>query len=99
MAILSVTNDLIKAMDEKKISILVLMDMSKGFDSINHDRDGCDLNFVALVCLHQCLNGSKATLKEGTSMSVLEMWFRSLSQLIMEFRRGPFLALFCLLFI
>lgn len=48
MAILSVTNDLIKAMDEKKISILVLMDMSKGFDSINHDRDGCKLNFVAL---------------------------------------------------
>ena len=30
-------------------------------------------------------------------MIVLEMWFPSLSQLIMEFHRGPFLALFCLL--
>lgn len=36
-ALLSVTDDLLKAMDEKKISILVLMDMSKAFDSINHD--------------------------------------------------------------
>ena len=37
MALLSVTDDLLKAMDEKKISILVLMNMSKAFDSINHD--------------------------------------------------------------
>ena len=37
MSLLPVTDDLIKAMDEKKISILVLMDMSKAFDSINHD--------------------------------------------------------------
>ena len=36
-ALLSVTDDLLQAMDEKKISILVLMDMSKAFDSINHD--------------------------------------------------------------
>ena len=36
-ALLSVTDDLLKAMDEKKISILVLMDTSKAFDSINHD--------------------------------------------------------------
>ena len=36
-ALLSVTDDLLKAMDEKKISILVLMDMSKAFDSINHN--------------------------------------------------------------
>ena len=27
----------VKAMDEKKISLLVLMDMSKAFESINHD--------------------------------------------------------------
>ena len=36
-ALLCVTDELLKAMDEKKISILVLMDMSKAFDSINHD--------------------------------------------------------------
>ena len=36
-ALLSVTDDPLKAMDEKKISILVLTDMSKVFDSISHD--------------------------------------------------------------
>ena len=36
MALLSVSDDLWKAM-EKKISVLVLMDMSKAFDSINHN--------------------------------------------------------------
>ena len=36
-ALLSVTDDLLKAMDEKKILILVFMDMSKAFDSINHN--------------------------------------------------------------
>jgi len=35
--LLSVTDDLLKAMDEKKISILSMMDTSNGFDSINHD--------------------------------------------------------------
>ena len=34
---LSVTDDLLKAIDEKKISILVLMEMWKAFDSINHN--------------------------------------------------------------
>ena len=36
LALLSVTDDLSQAMDKKKISILVLKDMSKAFDSINH---------------------------------------------------------------
>ena len=35
--LLSVTDDLLKAMDEKKISILVMMGMSKAFVSRNHD--------------------------------------------------------------
>ena len=36
---------------------------------------------------------------QGASMFVLGMWFRSLSQLIMEFQKGLFLAFLCLLFI
>ena len=32
-ALLSVTDELLKDMDEKKVSILVLMDMSKAFES------------------------------------------------------------------
>ena len=36
-ALLHVTDELLKAMDDKKASILVLLDMSKVFDSIRHD--------------------------------------------------------------
>ena len=33
----TVTGELLKAMDEKSISLLVLLDMSKAFDSLNHN--------------------------------------------------------------
>ena len=36
-ALLCVTDDLLQAIDDKKISALVLLDMSKAFDSIRHD--------------------------------------------------------------
>ena len=36
-ALLHVTDKLLKAMDEKKIFVVVLLDMSKAFDSIRHD--------------------------------------------------------------
>ena len=36
-ALLHVIDELLKAMDEKNISILVLLDMSNAFDSINHN--------------------------------------------------------------
>ena len=36
-AVIYVTDELLKAMDEKSISILVLLDMSKAFDSLNHN--------------------------------------------------------------
>ena len=36
-ALLHVTDDFLMAMDEKKISAVVLLDMSKAFDSIHHD--------------------------------------------------------------
>ena len=92
-ALLSATDDLLKAMDEKKISTLVLMDMSKAFDRVNHDM---------LLSKFRSLGVSPWALewfKEGASTFVLGMWFRSLSQLIIEFHKGPFLAFFCLLFI
>ena len=50
-ALLSLTDDLLKAMDERKISILVLMNMWKAFDSINHD-----LLLVKLRSLVVCLS-------------------------------------------
>ena len=36
-ALLKVTDDILKAMDEKLITIMVLIDFSKAFDSINHE--------------------------------------------------------------
>ena len=36
-ALLNVTDQLFQAMDSKKVSIMVLLDMSKAFDSIRHD--------------------------------------------------------------
>ena len=32
-----VTDELLKAMDEKSICLLALLDMSKAFDSLNHN--------------------------------------------------------------
>ena len=34
--LLCVTDDLLLAMDSKKVSVVVLLDMSKAFDSISH---------------------------------------------------------------
>ena len=36
-ALLCVTDDLLRAMDYKKVSVIVLLDMSKAFDSVHHD--------------------------------------------------------------
>ena len=47
-ALIYVTDELLKAMDEKAISILVLLDMSKAFDSLNH------ISKIQLVVYYQC---------------------------------------------
>ena len=36
-ALLYITDQLLQAMDDKKVSIMVFLDMSKAFDSIQHD--------------------------------------------------------------
>ena len=36
-ALIQVTDELLKAIDEKSVSLLVLLDMSKAFDSLNHE--------------------------------------------------------------
>ena len=36
-ALINVTDTILKAIDEKAVSLLVLLDMSKAFDSLNHN--------------------------------------------------------------
>ena len=36
-ALINVTDNIVKAIDEKSASLLVLLDMSKAFDSLNHN--------------------------------------------------------------
>ena len=37
---LLVTDHILNAVDEKKVNVLVLLDLSKGFDGIDHDYGG-----------------------------------------------------------
>ena len=96
-ALLSVTDELLKAMDEKKISLLVLMDMSKAFDSINHDMLLLKLRSLGvspstLEWFNSYLKGRYQYVRIGDAIL-------SLFHLTMVYHRGPSLAPFCLLFI
>ena len=69
-ALLCVTDDLLQAIDDKKISVLVLLNMSKAFDSIRHIL--LQKNYKLLVSPFHAKTGSIATLlatvKEHASM-------------------------------
>ena len=69
-ALLCVTDDLLQAIDDKKISVLVLLNMSKAFDSIRHIL--LQKNYKLLVSPFHAMTGSIATLlatvKEHASM-------------------------------
>ena len=69
-------------MDEKKISILGLMNMSKAFDSINHNM----LLFIlrSLGVSPSALEWFKSYLKGRYQYGGLGIWFCSLSQLIIH---------------
>ena len=69
----SVTDDLIKAMVEKKISILVMMDMSKAFDSINHDMLLFKLR--SLCVSPSALEWFKSYLKARNQYVRIGVWF------------------------
>ena len=84
-------------MDEKKISILVLMYMSKALDSINHDMLLFKLRSLgvspsALEWFKSYLKGRYQYVRIGDVVS------QSLP-VHDGVHRGPFLALLCLLFI
>ena len=69
-AVLCATDELLQAIDDKKISALVLLNMSKAFDSIRHIL--LQKNYKLLVSPFHAMTGSIATLlatvKEHASM-------------------------------
>ena len=73
-ALLCVTDDLLQAIDDNKISALVLLDMSKAFDMISYCR-----NYKLLVSPFHAVTGSIAALlaavKEYASMMLCLMHF------------------------
>ena len=79
-----------------QISILVLMDMSKAFDGINHDMlfkiRSLGVSPSALEWFKSYLKGRYQYVRIGDVVSQLGLG------LIMEFHRGLFLVPFCLLF-
>ena len=81
-------------MDEKRISILVLMDMSKAFDSINHDLlvklRSLGVSPSAMEWFKSYLKGRYQYVRIGDVVSL------SLS-VDYGVPQGPFLAPFCLL--
>ena len=63
-ALIYVTHELLKAMDEKSISILVLLDMSKEFDSLNHNILQSKLRRLGLAS--HCLSWFSSYLSDRT---------------------------------
>ena len=52
------TDEILKNMDEKKVSLLVLLDMSKAFDSIKHELLLSKLTKIgASTTTHKCFKG------------------------------------------
>ena len=58
-ALIYVTDELLKAIDEKTVSLLVLLDMSKAFDSLHHNL--LLKNCIILVLSNLQFHGSVAT--------------------------------------
>jgi hypothetical protein len=56
-------------MDNKKLSAVVLLDLSKAFDSIDHSILLQKLTNIGVSC--QALTGSEVTFLEGNSMFIL----------------------------
>ena len=59
---------ILTAIDQKKTSAVVLLDMSKAFDSVNQDI--LQKNYKILACLPLPSCGSRATCQTGTKLCV-----------------------------
>ena len=73
-ALLHYTDQLLKNMDEKRISVVVLLDMSKAFDSIQHDNLLSKLHLLgvsasALAWFKSYLSLRKQVVRMGSDLS------------------------------
>ena len=73
-ALLYVTDQLLQAMDDKKVSIMVLLDMSKAFDSIRHDillskLQSLDFSQCALDWFQSYLSDRQQCVRIGDAVS------------------------------
>ena len=75
-ALLYVTDQLLQAMDSRKVSILVLLDMSKPFDGIRHDillskvqNPHSDFSQGALDWFQSCLSNLQQCVRIGDAVS------------------------------
>ena len=73
-ALLYVTDQLLQAMDDKKVSIMVLLDMCKAFDSIRHDillskLQSLDFSQGALDWFQSYLSDRKQCVRIGDAVS------------------------------
>lgn len=76
-ALLNVTDNIIRACDEKKITALVLLDFSKAFDTVNHELLCAKLKYIGLdevslnlFCSYFMQRSQKVTVQGITSTSV-----------------------------
>ena len=73
---LLVTDHILNAIDEKKVTILVLLDLSKAFDSIDHDRllhklQNCGISSNTLEWFRSYLTGRMQAVRIGAEISDL----------------------------
>ena len=67
-ALLYFTDEILKSMDDKKVSVVALLEMSKAFDSICHDL--MLSIYVVLVCPMLLVTGSEATFHNETKLLI-----------------------------
>jgi hypothetical protein len=75
-------------MDNKQLSIIIFLDMSKAFDSVGHDMLLQRILNLGLLYLLQCISGLKVTYPTDGSMLELEIPLRRLLHCRMEFLKA-----------
>ena len=95
---LFVTDTILKTIDKKNVTALILLDMSKAFHSVNHPILLHKLKCVG-ASLHKPLNGLRATCQEENNMYVLDLLSQQPSLCLMVCHRVPFYHPYCFVFI